>query len=70
MEKFDYYYSHTALMRHLRLAGMFGEKHTQCRFKGQVFVEAIKHGGKPLTVDDDLELIGTGTNTDCTYITR
>ena len=67
MKKYDYYYSATASKRIKEMSEGQGRRNTICKFKGVVFVEAIAHGRKPLMVDDDLKLIGTGTDADCTY---
>lgn len=67
MKKYDYYYSAKADGRIQRMRARQDGRHILCKFKGKVFIEAIAHGEKPMMPDDDLKLIGTGTDADCTY---
>ena len=67
MKKYDYYYSAKADSRIQRIRDRQGERNILCKFKGKTFIEAIAHGKKPMMPDDDLKLIGTGTDADCTY---
>lgn len=68
MKKYDYYYSAEADSRIQRMQEIQGERNILCKFKSKVFIEAIAHGKKPLMLDDDLKLIGTGTDAACTYV--
>ena len=55
MKKYDYYYSAKADERMQRITEMQGQRNTICKFKGNVFIEAIAHGEKPTAGNETLK---------------
>ena len=62
-EQKDFYFSE----KQLQFMKVNKDQVTECRFKGEIYTEAIDAGKKPLSEWDDLRKIGTGSFSDCSF---